>query len=472
MWFAVHATHTLDPQLQEIVDRVKQAGSALPSKLPSGAIVGAIIVQRSLVSRHPDVVSNPWCSDGNYCWVVADRISLPTPVPFQGKAGIWQVTDSQVGEMLTMAVKSPRISPPVSITRGETGDSDDDETRGGVGQRAYYEGSVLGDSDVDLQMTEQRICTTLRQWIAHEKKAHYKQRHTTFRNWNMLSLGQLKELHACVRLLLDRGCGVLVPLQDLLRAAREANTNTISRNVRCDSKNGGCGDFRKWLTKQLCPAATCYVQLIGAEGHATKRVFFYGTPLNRQAIDLLRDSQRQHESALNAISDKASLRKTNVPAYLALIPEQATQRVIRGMLLEISGSTSFLKSAFGIGPVASKTAESRVAAAFAVTASVFALDVPNNLTTAGAARKQKSTIQDAIQDALANEHAGGTASLDEYASDLGVDLVDVIESSCAVLSTHNYGEVRGYSVRMVDCAYYSLCHSALSSRTISVALTY
>lgn len=39
----------------------------------------------------PGELSSPWCANGQYHWIVRERVSLPTPVPAKGAQGIWSI---------------------------------------------------------------------------------------------------------------------------------------------------------------------------------------------------------------------------------------------------------------------------------------------------------------------------------------------------------------------------------------------
>lgn len=81
----IHAAARVD---REAVEMLRCEGLWLPPELPTGAIVGTVMLVDVRDALTEPVVS-PWATDSAYHWLVADPHPCE-PVPMRGRLGLWR----------------------------------------------------------------------------------------------------------------------------------------------------------------------------------------------------------------------------------------------------------------------------------------------------------------------------------------------------------------------------------------------
>lgn len=299
---------------------------------------------------------------------------------------------------------------------------------------------------MDLARVKKMLTLTIGQWVSHRHTANYKQRKTTHKHWNQYNLVQLKQLRAICDRLLEAGGGFVL-MRDLLRCAREVDD--CEANVTYDHRDGGSAHFPKWVFHCLSPACVIFKFEKGAANHADCRNYAYAAPTTGEMTNTMLRSFRALQRQLNEVSVKATLQTVDVGSYLSLLTERSTKRVLRALVGDILDSKTFLKSNYGWDAHATESAQEKVTAALAMTAAFAERDeltVPTNRTeeeASKAAKARKKEIQDIIAGQLADQHAGGTESLLEKCSRLGLDLKELMETAAAKLGSFSYEDDEG-----------------------------
>ena len=287
------------------------------------------------------------------------------------------------------------------------------------------------------------LVTTVSQWKRHHQSSNYKQLKTTHKYWNQYPIAQLQQLIAIADALIEAN-GAFVAQRTLLWVARSLDATTTP--VLALNNDGGAPRFAKWVTHCLGPAAVQFLFERGTDGHASSRGYFYAAPVNATMIQAMQASFRGLQNVLNGDSAAAKLRKTDMNAFLSLLPDRKYQRVLRAFVGDVMGSKTFVSDAYGWSAAGIDCASDRVSAAIAASAAFAerdALTVPTGVTTEGAAKQQRDAIQAIVDDALNDKHAGGRDSLEQVCDQLGLDLKQLMEDACAKLSSFSYENDEG-----------------------------
>lgn len=94
-WLALHAgkRRPTRAEQEELWPDLRQHWPAVPdaSALPLGALLGLVRVEACpALEDAPHLTADPWAC-GPVCWLIAEVITLDTPIPMGGKQGLWRV---------------------------------------------------------------------------------------------------------------------------------------------------------------------------------------------------------------------------------------------------------------------------------------------------------------------------------------------------------------------------------------------
>ena len=201
--------------------------------------------------------------------------------------------------------------------------------------------------------------------------------------------------------------------------------------------------FRPWLMRYLYPAAQEFVHRQGTAMHTQTRVSFYMYP---SAPDSMRNMKESFAGLLRAAAENdvtSRLRELPCKQYLKLLPDHATQRVVRSLLLELSGSTTFLHSTFGfnVGSLHRARKQVNLALLFSAQCELQAHSVRSDLTVDGQRRLVLQGTREARAQYLTDEHSGGATSKIEECSSVGLDLIQIIEQAADQLGEFSFDDV-------------------------------
>ena len=352
--------------------------------------------------------------------------------------------------------------------------------RGDEDPRGEYGGTKLSDHMDDLNDVIAKLSRTIEEWRRHDPNAqrnlsqpsdrHWKQRRLTWGFWNYTrEVVQLEQALAVARVL-QAEQSRLVPVGALLEVARRVSP--LTRNVRdkCRSgrESGGTNDtFKPWLRQMLYPAVLFY-DLDAADSQ--QRSYAFAHPHGVGAQTNLAECVKSVSTQRSSSDVRATLGRINIAGYLKALPLRSHKRVLRSLLADLCQSRTFLKTKFGINPMSSSFAQTKVHAAFAVLGDIETRTqtVSSNLTTAGSRRKERLDFDRELGRMLADDHGGGN-SLVEKTEKLGVDFHRLIEMCAEELGRHNYGgenltgematnAARDSTVGQRDCSWKALAN--------------
>lgn len=308
---------------------------------------------------------------------------------------------------------------------------------------AGYEGLLLPETQMDLCAVRKMLVKTLANWKRYERVSNFKRLKNPHHFWNAYQPVHLQQLLAISDALIEAN-GKFVPQRNLLQVARRVNATTAP--VLAIHRDGGAPRFARWVSHCLTPAAGHYLFERGTDGHAQTRGFFYAAPTNAGQTHNMLESVRELQHKLNGDSVATRLRTINVGNAMALLPNRRYQRVLRALVSDIMGSKSFLKGTYGWSAAGIDCACEKVSVAMAASVAFAerdSLTVPSNLTIEGADAKRKQAIQDVIDDALSDEHAGGQESLEAVCIRLGLSLGTLMEEAAAKVGGFSYDNDEG-----------------------------
>jgi hypothetical protein len=250
----------------------------------------------------------------------------------------------------------------------------------------------------------------------------------------------LRQLHACAAVLLEAN-GSFVVQVDLFRVARQIDPTLA--HVQKATQQEYNPRFRPWLMRYLYPAVQEHVHERGVAGHKQTRVSFYMCPNGAASARNLKASFQTLLAAADERDVCNRLRELPVQKYMELLPDHASQRVLRSLLLEVSGSTSFLNGAFGFNIGSLHRARQRVDLALLHSAQceMQAQSVRSDLTVAGQHTRYLQSVREARAVHLEDEHAGGAVSAAEQCETAGLNLKTIIEEAADELGEFSFEEV-------------------------------
>lgn len=261
-----------------------------------------------------------------------------------------------------------------------------------------------------------------------------------YKYWNMLDSPALRQLQACAIILLEAN-GSFVAQVDLFRAARQIDPTLA--HVQKASQHDYSPRFRPWLMHYLYPAVQEFVHERGVAGHKQTRISFYMCPNGAASA---RNVKASFQGLLVAADERDvcnRLRAVPVQQYMELLPDHASQRVLRSLLLEVSGSTSFLNGAFGFNVGSLHRARQRVDLALLHSAQceMQAQSVRSDLTVAGQHTLYLQSVREARAMYLEDKHSGGVVSKVEQCEAAGLNLKAIIEEAADELGEFSFEEV-------------------------------
>ena len=195
--------------------------------------------------------------------------------------------------------------------------------------------------------------------------------------------------------------------------------------------------------RNLLPAVQEYVHRRGTAGHVQTSVSYYLCPTDAASAANLRASFAALLCTAEAESAKERMRALPVRAYLDMLPDHASQRVLRSVLLEISGSTTFLNGSFGLNVGSLHRSRERVDLALVHSAAceMQCQRVRSDVTVAGQRRLYLQSVREAEAEHLADEHRGGPEAKAEQCEAVGIDLRETIEEVANQLGEFSAEEV-------------------------------
>lgn len=253
-------------------------------------------------------------------------------------------------------------------------------------------------------------------------------------------MSALRQLEACVRILVKAN-GAFVPQKDLYRAARDIDPTTAHTQKR--SQLDYCERFRPWLLRYTYPAVQEYVHEYGSAGHKQTRISFYMCPTGAESARNLVGSMGGLLSEAERRDVTTRLRALPMQEYMAMLPDHASRRVLRSVLLDASGSASFLNGTFGFNVGSLYRARKRTSLALLHSAECeqHAQSVRSDLTVGGQHRHYLQCVQEARAAHIADRHAGGAESKAEQCEGVGLCLVTIIEEVADQLGEFSFEEV-------------------------------
>ena len=241
--------------------------------------------------------------------------------------------------------------------------------------------------------------------------------------------------HACAAIILAAN-GAFVPMRTLLEAAYVIDSEP--QHVRTRGTQFYSDTFRPWLVRYLFPAVQYYVHRRGVARREQSRVYFYACPIDAASAANLKTSFHALLCDAEERSVETRLAVLRVPEYMRLMRQHATQRVVRSMLLDLSGSASFLTTSHGLKGTSLELAGERVNLAIA-TSLALERDAPDFVDTKER-RVYFRDVREQVAEKLADAHGGGLPALCEVCAAAGQSLTKLIEDGRDELSTFNYEE--------------------------------
>ena len=265
---------------------------------------------------------------------------------------------------------------------------------------------------------------------------NWKARHITWKYWNYCDLVHLQQLDAIATLLLERD-GEFATMTELFLLAWRIDTQ--GTHVRTRSGQTYSDKFAPWVLRNLGPAVQDYLHQKGVAGHHHGVRYFYMCPTTATSARNLRASYSTLVARAEANTAESRLRTLPVRDYMALLPNQATQRVMRSLLASVCESKTFLRSTFGFNPSSLERAKSKVGLALALSAKFEQMaTVRSDLTVKGQHTAFLKSVKEARLEALADEHAGDKMPIAERCAAAGVDLPKLIEECAGELGQFDY----------------------------------
>ena len=268
------------------------------------------------------------------------------------------------------------------------------------------------------------------------RACHWKARRITWKYWNYCELVHLRQLEAIATLLLERD-GEFVQMTELFLVAWRIDTQ--GAHVRTRSGQTYSDLFAPWVRRNLGPAVQDYLHRKGVAGHHHGERYFYMCPTTTTSARNLKASYSALVAHAEANTIESRLRTLPVKDYMALLPNQATQRVMRSLLASVCESKTFLKSTFGFNPSSLERAKSKVGLALGLSAKFELMaTVRSDLTVNGQHTTFLKSVKEMRFKALADEHAGGKTPIAERCAAAGVDLPKLIEECAGELGQFDY----------------------------------